>query len=314
MSTERNVSVEIRQSMCMLMDMLNVTLITMAWELHREGVPKTHIARQLGKHRETIHLWIRGVEQEGLLPFLDRYQKAKKGPRLRRQVDPVVKSWVWKIREREAGCCGQKIAYFLEREHGVHLSVPKIYEILRERYVIRSKWKKNHRRGPTPVATGPRQVVQMDTIMFGELYAFTAIDIYTKEADIMMAPALSAAYGCAFLHQALTRRFDGWVELIQTDGGSEFKESFAQQALSYCRRRRIARPYKKNEQAYIESFNRTVRKECLGWLNYRREDLLECQLNLEEFLYRYHYHRPHLSLGLEPPLRRGGQALSDIYV
>ena len=295
------------------MDMLNVTMVTMAWELHQQGVPKTHIAHQLGKHRETIHRWIQGIERAGLLSFLDAYQGAKKGPRLHRQVDPGVKHWVWAIREREAGCCGQKIAYFLQREHGVHLSVPKIYEILRERYVIRSKWRKNQRRGPVPAATRPRQVVQMDTIMFGELFAFTAIDIYTKEADIMLAPALTAAYGCAFLEQAMLRRFDGRVELIQTDGGSEFKAAFAQHVLDYCQRHRIARPYKKNEQAYIESFNRTVRKECLGWLHYRREDLAACRQNAEAFLSRYHYHRPHLSLGLEPPLRRGGQALSDIY-
>ena len=55
--------------------------------------------------------------------------------------------------------------------HGVHLSVPKIYEILRERYVIRSKWKKRRRREPVPVASGPSQVVQMDTVMFGSLFA-----------------------------------------------------------------------------------------------------------------------------------------------
>ena len=129
----------------------------------------------------------------------------------------------------------------------------------------------------------------------------------------MMAPALTAAYGCAFLKQSLTRRFGGWVELIQTDGGSEFKQAFAQRVRTYCRRHRIARPYRKNEQAYIESFNRSVGKECLGWLRYRRDDLPECRQNSEEFLYRYHYHRPHLSLGLEPPLQRGELPLSDIY-
>ena len=67
--------------MCTLMDMLNVTLITLAWELHQQGVPKAHIAERLGKHRETVHLWIREIEDAGLLPFLDRYQQAKKGPR-----------------------------------------------------------------------------------------------------------------------------------------------------------------------------------------------------------------------------------------
>ncbi len=297
----------------MLMDMSNLTMITLAWELYQQGVPKAQIARRLGRHRETVHLWICGIQEEGLLPFLDRYQQAKKAPRPKRQVDPVVKRWVWAIREREFGCCGQKIAYFLEQEHGVHLSVPKVYEVLREKYVIRSKWKKHRRRGPVPVASGPRQVVQMDTVLFGSLFAFTAIDIHTREADILVAPALTAAYGCAFLEQAMARRFDGWVAVIQTDGGSEFKESFAHRVLTYCQRHRVARPYKKNEQAYIESFNRTVRKECLGWLHYGLEDLPQCQRDAEQFLDRYHYHRPHLGLGLHPPLKRGGQALSDIY-
>lgn len=43
--------------------------------------------------------------------------------------------------------------------------------------------------------------------------------------------------------------------------------------LQYCARHRIVRPYKENEQSYIESFNRTLRKECLGWASYRVEEL-----------------------------------------
>ena len=120
-----------------------------------------------------------------------------------------------------------------------------------------------------------------------------------------MAPALTAAYGCAFLEQAMTRRCDGRVELIQTDGGSEFKGAFAERVPAYCQRHLIARPYKKNEQAFIESFNRTVRKECLGWNRYTLQDLPDCLRLVEQFLLRYHHHRPHLALGLKPPLRKG---------
>jgi len=36
-----------------------------------------------------------------------------------------------------------KDQYFLEKEYGISVSVPKIYEILAEKYVIKSKWKKN---------------------------------------------------------------------------------------------------------------------------------------------------------------------------
>jgi transposase len=217
------------------MDMQNRTLITLCWELYEQGIPKVHIAKRLDKNRETIHIWIQNIKEHGLLSFLDNYEQSKKGERKRRQVDPLVKRLVWEIREREYYCCGQKIQYYLELERGIHLSVPKIYEILAEKYLIRSKWKKN---------------------------------------------------------------------LIQTDGGPEFKADFLIHVHSFCDRHRVARPYRKNEQSYIESFNRTVRKECLGWSKYRAKQLPECIEMVESFLKRYHYHRPHMSLGMKPPLQR----------
>ena len=286
------------------MDMTNETLIVLCWELYEQEVPKRRIAQRLGKHRETIHLWIKGVKRAGLLGFLDKYRQAKKGERKKRQVNPLVKRWVWEIREREYDCCGQKIQYFLERGQAVHLSVPKIYEILVEKYVIRSKWKKNSPRGPIPHSDKPRQVIQMDTIDFGELFAFTAIDTFSREADILLAPALTAEYGYKFLYQGMMRRFDGHVNLLQTDGGPEFKAEFKSKVNSFCSRHRIARPYRKNEQSYIESFNRTVRKECLGWQKYRLKDLSECQQMVELFLERYHYHRPHMGLRMRTPLTK----------
>ncbi len=284
------------------MDMQNTTLITLCWELYEQGMPKIRIATRLGRHRETVHRWIKGIQQHGHLGFWDSYEQAKKGVRKGRQVDPVVKRLVWSLREREVQCCGQKIQYFLKLEYGIHLSVPKIYEILAEEYVIRSRWEKNHSRGPIPEASRPREVIQMDTIDFGGLYTFTAIDIFTREADILLAPELTARYGLHFLSQSMERCFDSHVHVIQTDGGPEFKADFLTNISIFCDRHRIARPYRKNEQSYIESFNRTVRKECLGWSTYRADELQECTELVETFLVRYHYHRPHLGLGMRTPL------------
>ena len=142
----------------------------------------------------------------------------------------------------------------------------------------------------------------MDTIDFGGLFAFTAIDIFTREADVLLAPELTAKFGCQFLYQSMRRRFDSHVHLLQTDGGPEFKAEFTSNVPFFCDRHRVARPYRKNEQSYIESFNRTVRKECLGWQNYRSDELAECTRLVESFLKRYHYHRPHMGLGMTPPL------------
>ena len=100
----------------------------------------------------------------------------------------------------------------------------------------------------------------------------------------------------------MRQRFGGYVHLVQTDGGPEFKADFKDNVHLFCDRHRIARPYRKNEQSYIESFNRTVRKECLGWQTYQPSHLSECRKMVESFLERYHYHRPHLSLGMKLPL------------
>lgn len=286
------------------MDVLNKTKIIIAKELLDAGVSKTHIASRLEVDRDTIRLWNKGICEFGLKDFLDRYEVAKKGARISRQTDPLIKSWVWKIREREMDCCGQKILYFLKKEHNVSLSVPKIYEILAEKYQIKSKWKKNKSRGPVPKATKPREVIQMDTVDFGEVFAFTGIDIFTKEIDVMMFPSLTSHDGLIYLETAMSRRFGGHSDLIQTDGGPEFKDDFKNNVLRFTDRHRIARPYKKNEQSYIESFNRSLRKECLGWTKYRKDQVGELNGMVINYIERYHYHRPHISLGMRPPLER----------
>jgi IS30 family transposase len=96
----------------------------------------------------------------------------------------------------------------------------------------------------------------MDTLDLGELYAFTAIDTFTREAQVVIRPALQAKDSKAALEQVM--RAFGRCEVIQTDGGSEF-EHFAEAVADYTNRHRIARPYKKNEQAFIECFNGTLR-------------------------------------------------------
>lgn len=284
--------------------MNQLTKITIAWELFEQGIPKSHIAKQLDIHRETVHLWIKGIQHQGLKEFLEAQVNTKKGERKARQTDTILKRRIWAIREREHDCCGQKIQYFLKKEYGSSPAVSKIYEILGEKYKLRSKWKKNQDRGDAPEATQPREVIQMDSIDFGQVFAFTGIDIYSREADVLLAPALTAEFGYAFLKQCMSRRFNQFVETIQTDGGSEFEEIFKEHVLEYTRRHRLARPYKKNEQSYIESFNRTVRKECLGWTKYRVNEIPELNTYVETFLNRYYYHRPHIGLGMKPPLEK----------
>lgn len=282
-----------------------MTKIILAYELLEEGVAKSHIAKHLSVSRRTIIRWAKAIDHhESLDAFLEHYAQAKKGERKKRKKDAILKRRIWALREKHHQCCGQKIQYFLKKGYNQEVSVTTIYAILSEKYQLRSKWKKNKPRGAIPTASAARKVIQMDTVLFGDVFAFTAVDIYSRECDVLLRPALKAVDGKAFLDYCMPRRFNSFVEVIQTDGGSEFEAEFAETVASYSARHRIARPYKKNEQSYIESFNRSLRKECLGWQKYKAEEIPELTILLEEWLRYYHYERPHISLGMKPPLEK----------
>ncbi len=280
-----------------------MTKIILAYELLEAGVSKSHVAKHLGVSRRTIIRWSQSIEEHGSLDaFLECYRQAKKGARQKRKSDAILKRRIWALREKHHQCCGQKIQCFLQEEYGIQMSVTTIYKVLSEKYHLRSKWQKNKPRGPLPTAQAARQVIQMDTVLFGDVFAFTAVDIFSKESDVLLRPALEAADGKAFLEYCMPRRFDSFSEIIQTNGGSEFKGEFKQTVTAYCNRHRVARPYKKNEQAFIESFNRSLRKECLGWAKYKTSQIPQLTLHVEKWLQYYHYERPHIALNIRPPL------------
>lgn len=120
--------------------MNQLTKITLAWELHEEGTPKLHIARKLDLHRETVHLWIKAIDELGILEFLDSYTNAKKGERAKRKVDGLLKARIYRLREDNRNCCGQKIREYLQRDYGISLGIKAIYKILGEKFKLRSKW------------------------------------------------------------------------------------------------------------------------------------------------------------------------------
>ena len=281
--------------------MQQLTKIILASELFNKRVPQTHIASQLGIHRDTVGLWLKGIAEFGLERFLEQYQAAKKGARQKRKISVQLKELVYKIREEEREGCGQKIRYFLREDYNISLGTTTIYKILSEKYQLRSKWKKNQARGPVPHAKEAREVIQMDTVDFGEIFAFNGIDIFSKDVDILLRPSLTSHDGRIFLETAMERKFDGHAGLIQADGGPEFKDEFKANVYRFADRYRVARPYKKNEQSYIESFNRSLRKECLGWNKYKIDQLPELAKEVESYLIWYHERRPHIGLNMKTP-------------
>lgn len=283
------------------MEVKQTTKIILAWELFEQKVPKAHIARQLEVNRDTIYEWLNRIQAhpQGLIGFLEAYEKAKKGERSKRKIDGLLKTRIYRLREENRQCCGQKIQEYLFDDYGIYLSVPSIYTILAEKYKLRSKWKKNQHRGKLIKSTKPREIIQMDTVHFGMVFAFTAVDTFAKDVSVKLYPTLTSTDGKDFLTHSFNRFHH--TELLQTDGGPEFKGEFKRHVFEYAKRFRVARPYKKNEQSFIESFNRSLRKECLGWGNFHPQQIPNLEKELTEYLDYYHTKRRHMGINMKTP-------------
>lgn len=288
----------------LLPHMRNVTIYKHAVALHQNGVPVADIAQQLGVNRMTIYRWIKGVRYLGLREFEKRKKECKRN-RKRRSVDAVTTKLILKIR-REYGWCGQKIRFWLRKEYDRNVSLASVYRVLNKHLVLRKKWKKNdYTRGRVPKAEKRRHVGQSDTVDLGELFAYTTIDTFTREADVQVGESLEAAEGQRCL--AKTAEIMGGFVIWQSDGGSEFKAECHDEILLHCKRHRTARAYKKNEQAHIESFNRTLRKQCTGHHKYRKEDRAILEEQIRKFVDFYNNVQPHLSLSMMSPSQYSDQ-------
>lgn len=276
-----------------------ITKIRICNSLYKQGVSPELIPLEIGVHRATVYRWLRGIRREGINTFIRQYKQSKKGRRRPRKIDVFTKIKVFEVRKEYKNCCGEKIQYILKRDYNITIAVSTIYRILGERYQLRSKWKKYSKRGFVQKGKEPRDAIQVDTVDFGGVYAFTSIDTFTREVHVLMKPTLTAKSGEQAL-KGLLKQF-GSIKHIQRDGGSEFKREWNTYAQNHISSIRTARPYKKNEQAFIERFNGILRKECLGYFKYKKKDLTEIQARVDEFLTYYHYKRPHMSLSMKTP-------------
>jgi len=287
--------------------MSTLTNIHVAWNLWKENIPPNQIALRCNINRATAYRWIARFKTCGLKRTIELKRIAHK--RKRKRLDPLIKLRIYTLRDKHKQCCGQKVQRYLKKEYGHKVSLATIYRVLRSRYKLSSRYKPGRDYGQVPKADCPRDVIQADTVNFGEIYAYTFIDTFTREVSVVIRPTLESMDGRIALQEAM-KSFQ-MVNLLQTDGGPEFEKEFIPEVKVYAKRHRVSRPYKKNEQSYIESFNRTLRKECLGWIKYRKEEIDRLQDKVNKYLEYYHNERLHIGLNYQTP-RKYLQLLSHL--
>ena len=132
-----------------------------------------------------------------------------------------------------------------------------------------------------------------------KLRVLTVVDTYTRECVALEGNTLFRGADVARVRTRLgTTR--GLPTVIQCDNGTEFtSRALDYWAWSHGVQLDFSRPGKPTDNATIESFNASVRRECLS--EHYFSTLVEAQIVLGLFREEYNNHRPHSSLGQKTP-------------
>lgn len=270
-----------------------------AHSLWKEEVSVDNIALHCGVHRATVYRWIQNFRIFGLKHSVERFQSSKRSSK--NKLARSTRDLIIRVRKQHKNCCGQKLQHYLLTDYNTKVSLSTIYRILGKQKLVRKQRRINDysKINKRTEVEWERQLIEVDTVDLGELYAYTFIDVYTRQAQVVIRANLTSTAGKESLQFAMSRYKH--TNTIQTDGGPEFKREFRTAARDYCKRLKQSRPYKKNDQAHIESFNRSLRQECVGHTRYKKTQLEEVQEKVEQYITYYNNKRAHLGLNLQTP-------------
>ena len=274
--------------------MRTLTQYEVAWNMYRADSTIQQIAEVVSRDRATIYRWIKGIKLAGIRKFLDRKETCKS----RRPRDRTPEYIVQKIVDirNEFGWCGQKIRKELKEIHGVAIGLSTIYRYLHKLFTTAAVAVRKYKKHKALVtAHSPREVVEQDTVdLGGGVYAYPAIDIFTKEPSVYISTNLEMVTGAQAF--GFHNTFYGPTQLHQSDNGSEFQSTYREAVLTTGSEHRYSRPYKKNEQSHIENFNKSLRNECFPRSEYQQKDVAVLQEQADTFTSHYINRRWHMGL------------------
>jgi putative transposase len=202
----------------------------------------------------------------------------------------------------------RRITVLLRRE-GWHVNAKRTYRLYKEDGLdLRRKRPKRRRsavqRQPRVVPTRPNERWSMDFMSDAlangqKLRVLTVVDQYTRECVALEVGGHFRGQEVAAIltRVAFTR---GLPTTINVDNGTEFtSRAFDQWAYANHVQLDFSRPGKPTDNATIESFNASVRRECLS--QHYFSTLAEAQVVLRTYQDDFNNHRPHSSLGQQTP-------------
>jgi transposase InsO family protein len=283
-------------------------------DYHRQCGNISQTCRYFGISRKTFHHWKKRYQ-----PFhLESLEEKSRRPKNLRtwEVRRIEEQRVLALRRQHIRYGKEKLKILYKQNYQESISSWKIQRIIRKHQLYYSpakteKLRKKRRRNEpkkriTELKKEPRQgfLIQSDTIVLywngKKRYILTGIDHYSKIAFARMYVSKYSRHAADFLTR-LHYLFDGKIENVQTDNGSEFARDFR----NACERLKInhyfSRPRTPKDNAADERFNRTLQDEFIA-LGNRTADCEIFNRNLTEWLIEYNFRRPHQTLGYSTPI------------
>lgn len=202
----------------------------------------------------------------------------------------------------------RRIQVLLRRE-GWNVNAKRTYRLYREEGLcLRLKRPKRRRsavrREEAITATRSNQLWAMDFMSDAlgdgrKLRVLTVLDTFTREC---VALEVGGSFRGADVARVLTRAGvqRGLPTAIHVDNGTEFTSRlFDQWAYANHVKLDFSRPGKPTDNAFIESFNAQVRRECLS--QHYFSSVIDARVELDAWREEYNNRRPHGSLGQRTP-------------
>ena len=258
------------------------------------------VARYTGYNQSTIVRWCQKDPTGGWHEIPTESSRPKRSPNAlsREVVSAIIKKRQGRRR------CGQVIHQELLRD-GVAVSLSSVQRTLDRCHMLkkRSPWKRPHDYTPRPEVTHMGALLQLDTIHImlpdgSRIYIYTLIDLYSRWAYAEAVERIGAEASAQFVKRA-QRKAPFQFGMIQTDHGSEFSVWFTHSVWGMGIKHRHGRVGKKNDQAYIERFNRTIQEECLDLVVHTISSFKKA---LCEYLPYYNTERLHMGINYQTPL------------
>lgn len=267
-------------------------------------------ARHFGIARKTFYKWYNRFEDGKKFKGLEDEDKAP-GHVRQKEITSLQEQRIIKLRKRFLRESKINIAIYYQQEHQEKISSWKVQYVIQKHNLYYNPKQASKVRRKRKRATKKKRItelkkkkrsgflIQVDTIVIWwngiKIYIMTAIDVFSKIAFAKFYKKHNSYSAADFLLR-LNYLFQGKIENIQTDNGSEFKKYFEQALKQLGIEHYLSRPRTPKDLSCLESFNNILQKQHI-----QMEGII---LNLDlanqkltEWIIHNDFRRPHSSLG-----------------